>query len=249
MGFSTRRVAITAGLVAGALLVGSTAVAAPSGVNEPAGAQKAAQRMRNSHQTEEPPPPPEPQSVRYRVTLNIEWNRASHPVTVPPNEHVSPPVVATHQMIGDLFAPGQFASAGVEVMAEVGSTGTLVSELNAKRSVTSVTTGRRIDGAGSQSFDVTVEQGGSYISLVTMLAPSPDWFVGVREQMFVDGSWRDTVEVDLGNYDAGTDSGPGFTSPNADTNPAQVISGPRDTAFAAAVSEGRFGTVTIERLP
>ena len=134
-------------------------------------------------------------------------------------------------------------------MAETGATGTLRAELAKDGSVSDISTGSSIFGIGQNSFEVTAARGDDMISLVTMLAPSPDWFVGVRDVdlLGVDG-WIDRLVLDLGNYDAGTDSGTGFRSPNADTDPAQVISGPRDQGFAQAAAENRFGRVVIERL-
>lgn len=49
-------------------------------------------------------------------------------------------------------------------------------------------------------------------------------------------------------FDAGTDSGTRFTSGDIDTQPRQPIGGPRDSGYVAAVSEGRFGYVVIERI-
>jgi hypothetical protein len=57
-----------------------------------------------------------------------------------------------------------------------------------------------------------------------MIAPSPDWFVGVSGlELRPDGEWIGKLGVDLLPYDAGTDSGLSFTSPNNNTNPAEPI--------------------------
>ena len=57
-----------------------------------------------------------------------------------------------------------------------------------------------------------------------MVAPSPDWFVGVSGlDLRPGGTWVSSLTVDLFSYDAGTDSGPNFTSPNTDTNPQDPI--------------------------
>ncbi len=195
-------------------------------------------------------PPPATPTARYRVTVNVNWTSATHPATLPSNAHFSAPVVAVHGAPGVMFSVGGASSPGVEAMAERGSTGMLVAELNSNTQVISVQTGAGVPApaVGSRTFDVTVLQLDHRISLVSMLAPSPDWFVGFDLATFVDDQWIDSVTMPLGNYDAGTDSGSGFTSGNADTNPAQPIAGPRDAAFAAAVAEGAFGTVTITKI-
>lgn len=240
-------VAASAAVVVG-LLAGVSTVHAEE-IQGSATATQAAVRIGNATQTKPPPAAPQPQSANYRVTLVLDWTSSTHPSTVPPNAHISPTVVASHGEVGDLFVRGALASNGIEQMAETGSTFALRSELNGDSTVTDVQVGSRIDDAGQESFTVTLTQDASLVSLVTMLAPSPDWFVGIRDQsMFVDGAWVQNISLDLSNYDAGTDSGPSWQSANSDTNPAQVISGPRDAAFAAAVAENPFARVIIERI-
>jgi Spondin_N len=194
-------------------------------------------------------PTPAPPTARYRVTVVSEWTAASHPTTFPANAHFSPIVVVGHGERSDLINPGGLATPGFELLAETGATGTLESELERDQTVTELKKGTTIVGAGSQSFEATLAQDSPLVSVVTMLAPTPDWIVGIEdESMFVDGAWVDRVDLDLEAYDAGTDSGREFISTDADTNPQQPISGPRDASFAAAVSEGGFGFVTIQRL-
>ena len=242
-------------VVAAALLLGlmaATPVVALDDIDvidDAASATQPAVRRMNATQTQEPPPPPQPQSVQYRVTLVLDWTASTHPSTVPPSAHISPTVIASHSQVGDLFVAGALASNGIEQMAETGGTSLLRTELSGDPTVTGVRVGSRIDDAGQESFTVTLTQEASMVSLVTMLAPSPDWFVGIRDQpMFVDGVWVDDVSRDLSNYDAGTDNGTDWQSANFDTDPAQVISGPRDASFAAAVAENPFARVVIERL-
>jgi len=197
-----------------------------------------------------PPPPPAADTATYRVTLVGNWVAATHPTTLPGNAHFSDPVIAVHGAPGAMFTVGQNASPGIEEMAEVGRTSTLLGELGAMPGVifADVASGIDAPATSDRSFDITVTQAAPLVSLVTMLAPSPDWFVGFADQtVFVDGQWIDGVAFDLGNYDAGTDSGPGFSSDNAATSPAAPVDGPRDDAFAAAAAEGVFGTVTITK--
>lgn len=215
--------------------------AAPTSVEGSATASQRAERLT-------PPTPPPAASATYTVTLAITWDASTHPTTLPPNSHVSPPVVVTHGEVGDLFVRGAAASAGIERMAETGATSQLRFEMANDPTVSSVQTGSSLFGSGERRFEVTVTTEAALASLVTMLAPSPDWFVGVRDvDLFAGGSWADEVTVELRNYDAGTDSGPDFTSPNADTQPAVAIGGPRDAAFVAAAAEGSFGSVTFVR--
>ncbi|MEM9515944.1 MAG: spondin domain-containing protein [Actinomycetota bacterium] len=195
---------------------------------------------------------PQASTARYQVTITTTWTAATHPGTLPPDPHVSPSVLAAHGRPGDLFAAGAPASPGIEIMAELGGTTTLLSELAANPTVNSTDTGRRIDtdtAAVTDQLVVDVTQQNGYLSLVTMLAPSPDWFIGFADvAVFGASGWEQRIVLDLGNYDAGTDSGVDFTSGNIDTQPPQLISGPRDAPFQIAAGQGRFGFAVIERI-
>lgn len=62
------------------------------------------------------------------------------------------------------------------------------------------------------------------VSFVVRIVPSPDWFVGVDSLDLCDGDrWREQVAVDLYPYDAGTDSGFTFSSPNFATIPQDTV--------------------------
>ena len=62
------------------------------------------------------------------------------------------------------------------------------------------------------------------ISGMSMIAPSPDWIVGIDSIPVCKGSeWLDRIEYDAHLWDAGTDSGLRFTSRNQATNPREII--------------------------
>ena len=73
---------------------------------------------------------------------------------------------------------------------------------------------------------ITAKDKYSLVSVIAMIAPSPDWFVGVDsvELCGNDGKWLDTVPaILLPAWDAGTDSGTMFQAENAETIPKDVI--------------------------
>ena len=79
-----------------------------------------------------------------------------------------------------------------------------------------------ISSPGSTTVDVAVTIDFPLATVVSMIAPSPDWFVGTSgTRLFVDGEWVDGLVVDLYPYDAGTDSGPTYLSPNQPTLPPE----------------------------
>jgi len=81
-----------------------------------------------------------------------------------------------------------------------------------------------------------------------MIAPSPDWFVGVSAlALFEDGRWVGERRIDLVPWDAGTDSGSTFTSPDQAT-PPQPISRIVTAPLSPSGSASPLGTFTFIRL-
>ncbi|XP_026544487.1 spondin-2 [Notechis scutatus] len=65
---------------------------------------------------------------------------------------------------------------------------------------------------------------GYEVSLAARIVPSPDWFVGIENFNLCDkNGWKRRVSIDLFPYDAGTDSGFTFSSPNFATIPRDTI--------------------------
>lgn len=167
-------------------------------------------------------------TATYSVTFASTWSAATHPEGFPPNPHFSGLIGATHDSTVTFWAPAMTASSGIESMAETGGKSSLTGEVN-----TQIDFGRAehlLSGGGigtspgstSLTFDISSEF--PLVSLVSMLAPSPDWFVGVHDlSLFEGGTWIESLTVDLFVYDAGTDSGTNYTSDNADTQPAENI--------------------------
>lgn len=62
------------------------------------------------------------------------------------------------------------------------------------------------------------------MSFIARIVPSPDWFVGSDSfDLCEEDTWKEQVSVDLYPYDAGTDSGFTFSSPNFATIPQDTI--------------------------
>ncbi len=112
-------------------------------------------------------------------------------------------------------------------MAETGSKSPLDLEVDAAISAgqaAAVLSGAGIGGPGETTLTFAMTQAHPLVTLVCMVAPSPDWFVGVHGlPLFENGCWASTRTVALPAYDAGTDSGASYTSPNAATIPPETI--------------------------
>lgn len=163
----------------------------------------------------------------YEVTFDATWSSTTHPSAFPPFAHFSPLVGATHNSGVTFWEPGALASQGIEFMAETGGTSQLQSEVNA--AIGAGTAGSFLLGAGVfvpavTSFDFMVTETHPEVSLVTMIAPSPDWFVGIHGVSLLDnGTWVQELTIPLYAYDSGTDSGLFFQSSNSNTSPPDPI--------------------------
>lgn len=188
----------------------------------------------------------------YRVTFDATWSATTHPDDFPSNAHFSSLIGATHNQNVRFWVEGGLASAGIEQMAETGGTSLLNSEIVdaiAADTADIELNGVTISSPGSTSFIFTVKETHPLVTLVTMLAPSPDWFVGVDSLcMYHADGWVDNLTVDLYPFDSGTDSGTTYTSPNADTQPRQFIYRLIDEPFQIDYRVIPVGTFTFERL-
>ena len=183
----------------------------------------------------------------YDVFFDATWSATTHPgAGYPgPSAHFSPLVGGTHNDGVVFWEPGGIATTGIEVMAETGGTGPLQGEIGA--AITAGTARGVVLGPpvnvspGTALTSFTVSEDHPLITLVTMIAPSPDWFIGVHgTSLMEDGQWVDSLTVPLLAYDAGTDSGVGFFSGNANTNPQEPIFQINGGPLAGGVPLGTF---------
>ena len=191
--------------------------------------------------------------VRYRVTFNATWSMQTHPTNFPSNPHFSGLVGATHHGDVRLWETGEVASDGIELMAETGGKRELRHEI--EHLIEDGDAYRELSGDGlstspsmvSLEFDAVSTH--PFVTLVSMLAPSPDWFVGVSAlPLMEDGAWLERVEVQLRLYDAGTDDGTVYIASDANTDPAEPIT--RLTESEAGFTDGEplVGTFVFELL-
>jgi hypothetical protein len=178
--------------------------------------------------------------ARYQVTFDATWSAATHPTDFPSNPHFSPPVVATHSVLLSFWNPGQLASDGIQNMAELGSTDPLTTEM-ATAGARTLEIGGGFNSPGSRTIEFDVFDFDPYVTMVSMIAPSPDWFVGVSGVALHTGAaWVDPLVIQLVPWDAGTDSGVSFESSNQVTNPFVLISQITGFPFTGAPPLGTF---------
>jgi hypothetical protein len=168
------------------------------------------------------------QTAHYTVTFVATWSAQTHPANFPSSAHFSGLIGGTHNGSVSFWAPGQLATPGIEKMAEEGDKLTLQGEVQA--AINAATAGEVISGGGispspgsvTQSF--TIDLAHPLVTVVSMVAPTPDWFVGVHGlTLFENGDWVNQKSVVLLPYDSGTDDGTTYLSANLEASPHQSI--------------------------
>lgn len=196
--------------------------------------------------------------VQYEFQFDSNWNGTNFPTNYPSAAHFSGLIGTTHNNQIQLFTNSELASLGVIEVAETGDKGTLRNEINMH--ITNTYADKIIDGGGipngSNSVSLTFSANTSfpYLSIIAMVAPSPDWFVGINSLNLYEGNvWVDNKVINLFVYDAGSDDGNIFTSPNMPSSPKQVITrlttDASDTDFLSGIHKDNgtyIGTITLK---
>jgi len=191
--------------------------------------------------------------ARYQVTFRATWSQATHPDRFPPNPHFSPLVGATHGADVRFWEAGAIASAGIEQMAELGATsaldGIIRNAIDTGQARSFLLGGGINPAPGETSLELTVTREFPYVTLVAMIAPSPDWFVGVSAQNLLEsGDWPPEIVIELFPYDAGTDGGDTYNAPDSDAEPQEPITRIGDAPFRSDGIVKPMGTFTLTRI-
>uniref|UniRef100_A0A665VZ01 Spondin-2 n=1 Tax=Echeneis naucrates TaxID=173247 RepID=A0A665VZ01_ECHNA len=167
------------------------------------------------------------ETAQYSLTFTGKWTQAAFPKQYPvyrPPAQWSNLIGVTHSSDYHMWQRNEFASNGVRDFAEKGEAWTLMKEVEAAgeriQSVYGILSAPAVVGGTGQmntQFEV-------FLSFIVRIVPSPDWFVGVDSIDLCDGDrWKDNVSLELFPYDAGTDSGFTFSSPNFETIPQDKV--------------------------
>lgn len=174
-------------------------------------------------------------NASYSCTLTNRWSAETHPVlydAIQSSAHWSPPVLATHSESYDLWAPGALVTPGVNFVAKMGITAPLEQEILEAQTnglAGDFTIGKSQFNArdGPQTFEtIELTPEFAFLSTVTMLAPSPDWFTGIPKFTpidDIDGVWYETFELATYPWDAGSETGDEYNMSNAAQVPMNPI--------------------------
>ena len=193
------------------------------------------------------------ETARYTVRVDATWTTATHPVDYPGDAHFSGIVGATHNAKYSIFKDGGTPTDGLEALSERGAHSPLDEEI--KAAIGKGTAGALFESGALFSFpgklqsSFTADAAHPFVSVVAMVAPSPDWFTGVSSvPLRADGKWVNEITLPLWVWDAGTDHGTTHHADDADTQPRQntrLAAGPQ---FLGEKGLRPVGTVTFTRV-
>uniref|UniRef100_H2Z0J6 Spondin-1 n=1 Tax=Ciona savignyi TaxID=51511 RepID=H2Z0J6_CIOSA len=169
----------------------------------------------------------------YRMTFYGLWSPSTHPKDYPTySTHWSNVIGASHSSEYSIWDYGKFSSPAVQKVAEWGWPNDVETEVTSQGDhVMSVIKtpaqwpAYQPRNLNPPSDTFQVDRSRHLVSLLSMLGPSPDWNVGITKESMctADCGWVGTRVYNLTPWDAGTDSGVSYLSPNSPTNPRQRI--------------------------
>ncbi|MFL0353566.1 spondin domain-containing protein [Xanthomarina sp. GH4-25] len=162
----------------------------------------------------------------YNITFQSTWNATDH-TSIPPNAHWSKLVGSNHNSNVSFLEVGSMASLGIEMIAESGNN-VQFETVDVENAINAGNAQQYINGSslGSASGTITIDglevsEEFPLLTLVSMVAPSPDWMVAIHDLELLEstGNWKSSINIPMTYvYDAGTDTGTDYTSGNADSN-------------------------------
>ncbi|XP_030046932.1 spondin-2 [Microcaecilia unicolor] len=194
--------------------------------------------------------------AKYSLVFTGKWSETAFPKQYPlyrPPAQWSSLLGATHSSDYYMWRKDEYASNGVREFSEKGEAWLLMKEIDAAgekiQSVHGIFSASAIpSGVGQSSTELEVHSRHSLISFMVQIVPSPDWFVGISSLNLCEGDhWKEQVTLDLYPYDAGTDSGFTFSSPNFATIPQGTIT--EITASSPSHPANSFFYPRLKQLP
>lgn len=187
-------------------------------------------------------------TATYDFTFTSIWNATDH-TSIPSGAHWSNLVGATHKNANEFVQLGINATTGIQNVAETGTNTQFNNEVNA------AITANNAEQWFQQGFspfaaissatlsDVEVTEEHHFLTLISMIAPSPDWFVAVNSldlRTASNDGWKTSFTLDVFAYDAGTDNGVDYSSANSANTPVGVsmISG-------FPINGNKMGTLSV----
>ncbi|HEV8363966.1 MAG TPA: spondin domain-containing protein [Gemmatimonadaceae bacterium] len=194
-------------------------------------------------------------SAEYTIVLKSKWTPVNHPFEYPKanpltGPHFSGLIGAAHNESYSIFQEGGLPTPGLERLSEEGKHTPLDEEIKAAiasdKAGMIFETGALRDFGDSLVTTVRVDDAHPLISLVAMVAPSPDWFTGVANvNLMENGAWAASRTLDLIAYDSGGDDGTTYKAADKDNNPKKPTSKAATPHFVVNGVTVPVGSVTF----
>ena len=172
--------------------------------------------------------------AEYTIVVKSTWTKANHPFEYPSANPISGPhfsgvIGAAHNASYAIFAEGTSPTPGLERLSEQGKHDPLDAEINAATAAGTAgplfSTGPLREFTDSLVGTVHVDSAHPMVSLVMMIAPSPDWFTGVSSvNLMENGAWITSRTMDLLAFDSGGDDGATYKAGDKDNDPKKPTS-------------------------
>ncbi|XP_011670522.2 spondin-2-like [Strongylocentrotus purpuratus] len=203
------------------------------------------------------------ESVTYELTFHGDWSQTAFPKQYPiyrKNAQWSPVLGAVHNSRFQMWKEGEVSSEPFSRFVEGADIKNLRPALTGRSTdvYTTFASDGVPSGVGSTSIQFRMHREFTEVSFAVRIDPSPDWFVGQSSlDLCRSGEWLHDMTLDLYPFDAGTDQGFMFTSPDFPEVPRQPIveitsrvpSHPANSFFYPRVAHlPRIAHVTLSRV-
>ena len=190
--------------------------------------------------------------AEYTVIIKSTWTKTSFPFEYPSGAHFSGMIGASHNAKYSIFAIGRRPTPGLERLSEEGKHSPLDTEIR-----TAIDQGNALmlfESGGLKNWKdsmvatVRVDPTHPLVSVVNMIAPSPDWFTGASGVTLAEnGAWITRRTVTLYAYDSGGDDGTTYKAPDKDANPKKPTTRAANRHFVVNGRVKPVATVTFVR--
>lgn len=190
--------------------------------------------------------------AEYTVIVKSTWTKVSHPFEYPSGAHFSGMIGASHNAKYSIFAIGRRPTPGLERLSEEGKHSPLDTEIRTAidqgNALMMFESGGLKNWKDSMVATVRVDPAHPLVSVVNMIAPSPDWFTGASGVTLAEnGAWITRRTVTLYAYDSGGDDGTTYTARDKDTNPKKPTTRAANRHFVMNGRVKPVATVTFVR--
>ena len=199
-----------------------------------------------------PMPPAGP--AKYRVEVTPLWTKDNFPLEYPAAKaHFSGLIGTAHDSDYRIVRDGQPPSPGLERLSEMGKHDPLDAEIKAAIAAgdaLALTESAPLkDFSKTATAEVMVDDAHQWVTLVAMIAPSPDWFAAVTDvNLLENGAWVASKTVDATAWDSGGDDGTTYLAADKDTNPKKPTAANMSPHFVKDGKPMPVARVTFTRM-